>query len=325
MNRSNAAAVDFPAGLHRHIEVDAIEYRRDARAPGACAVEWKGDGMLDPRGGQPLGRRAQRLPRGNAVGEYLKARRNAVRPEDVGLPLGARRRVPGLRREELATLAGISSHYYLRIEQGRNDNPSPRVLDALAKALRLDAAATAHLHELARRKYRQHSAPERVGEGIVTLVDQLTIPAFVAGRYLDVLAANELARALSPTFTIGHNLLYQLFLDPAEHRLHVDWDAATAGVVGGLRQGAGSDPEDPRLTAIVNQLSTESERFRILWSRADVGFRPAGSSHLRHPQVGQLILRRNRFSIPDSPGQYLQTYHAEPGTESADKLTALQR
>lgn len=262
---------------------------------------------------------------GKALGEYLKLRRNQVRPEDVGLVPGPRRRVQGLRREELAALAGISADYYLRIEQGRPVHPSPQILDALARALRMDDAATAHLHELARADDRPvQTDAEHVPDGVVTLIDQLTVPALVVGRLLDCLASNPLARALSPNFAPGRNLLRQLFLDPAERQLHVDWDDATAGVVGGLRQIAGGEAADPRLQAIVDELCTRSERFGTLWGRADVGYRPAGTSHMRHPQVGELHLQRNRLLIPDSGGLHLQIYHAIPGTDTAGKLAKLQ-
>jgi len=261
---------------------------------------------------------------GKALGEYLKLRRNQVRPEDVGLVPGPRRRVQGLRREELAAVAGISADYYLRIEQGRDANPSPQILDALARALRMDDAAATHLHELARAEDRPgHAEAEHIPDGVVTLVDQLNVPAMVVGRCLDCLASNALARAISPNFVPGRNLLRQLFLDPSESQLHVDWDDVTAGVVGGLRQVAVSEG-DPRLDAIVDELRSQSERFDMLWARADVGYRPAGTSHMRHPQVGELRLQRNRFLIPDSGGLHLQIYHALAGTDSADKLAVLR-
>lgn len=260
---------------------------------------------------------------GNALGDYLKLRRGRVRPEDVGLVAGPRRRVDGLRREELAALAGISADYYLRIEQGRNAHPSAQILDALARALRMDPAASAHLHHLARNHRPTRADVERVGDDIVGLVDQLSLPAFVAGRYLDCLASNQLARNLSPNFTPGRNLLRALFLDPAERRLHLDWGAAAAGVVGGLRQAAAGDTRDPRLDELVAELSASSASFAKLWTRADVGYRPAGSSRLHHPEIGELMFRRNRFAIPDSDGQHLQIYHPEPGTTTSEKLALL--
>ena len=260
---------------------------------------------------------------GNALGEYLRLRRGQVRPEDVGLVPGPRRRVEGLRREELAALAGISADYYLRIEQGRNAHPSPQILDALARALRMDATASAHLYQLARGNRPAYTGIEHVSDDIRNLLDQLSVPAFVAGRCLDCLASNPLARALSPNIAPGRNLLRQLFMDPAERQLHLDWDDATAGVVGGLRQIAGGEATDPRLDAIVEELCASSQRFHMLWSRADVGYRPAGASHMLHPRVGELHLRRNRFPIPDSDGQHLQIYHPSPGTDAAGKLALL--
>ncbi len=139
---------------------------------------------------------------GNALGDYLRARRGQVRPEDVGLVPGARRRVQGLRREELATLAGISSDYYLRLEQGRDKNPSAQILDALARALRLDAKATEYLHQLASPTSgrRDHATVEVAADGSAELIEQFAMPAIVASRCLDVLAANSIARALSPGF-----------------------------------------------------------------------------------------------------------------------------
>lgn len=260
---------------------------------------------------------------GNALGEYLRLRRGRIRPQDVGLVPGPRRRVDGLRREELAALAGISADYYLRIEQGRNAHPSAQILDALARALRMDAAATAHLHELARDDRPSYSGVEHVDDSILSLIEQLSVPAFVAGRCLDCLASNAIARALSPNFVPGRNLLRALFFDPAERELHADWEDATAGVVSGLRQVAGGEANDPRLDVLVEELRASSRRFEMLWARADVGYRPAGDSRMNHPLVGELHLRRNRFLIPDSDGQHLQIYHASPETDAAEKLARL--
>jgi transcriptional regulator with XRE-family HTH domain len=230
-----------------------------------------------------------------------------------------------LRREELATVAGISADYYLRIEQGRV-NPSPQILDALARTLRMDSAATAHLHELARVDDRPtYDGAEEVYDSVRTMIDQLNLPAFVAGRCLDCLASNALARALSPNFMPGRNLLRQLFLDPAERQFHVDWDGAAAGIVGGLRQVAGGETTDARMHTLVGELSSRSEQFRALWARADVGYRPAGTSHIRHPQLGEMLLQRNRFLIPDTDGQHMQIYHAPADSNTARKLALLQK
>jgi len=262
---------------------------------------------------------------GNALGDYLRARRGQVRPEDVGLVQGARRRVQGLRREELATLAGISSDYYLRLEQGRDKNPSAQVLDALARALLLDIKATEHLHQLAvaSGSHRDHGYVETVTDGVDELIEQFAMPAIVASRCLDVLAANSIARALSPGFTPGQNFLRWRLLEPAARDFYVDWDEATDVAVSGLREAAASDPTDPRLRSVIDELLAASERFRELWARADVGYR-VGIMHMRHPKVGDLHLQRNRFNIPHSGGQHLLIYRAEPGSESAAALDALR-
>src|SRR6201997_4182615 len=164
-------------------------------------------------------------PKANALGDYLRARRQQVRPEDVGLVAGARRRVAGLRREELAMLAGISAEYYLRLEVGRDKNPSAQVVEALARALRLDIKATRYLHQLANPVISRwdQSVLDAVVEGLDELIDQLPFPAIVASRYQDVLAANPIAQALSPGFTPGQNFLRWRLLDPARE-LYVDWD-----------------------------------------------------------------------------------------------------
>jgi transcriptional regulator with XRE-family HTH domain len=261
----------------------------------------------------------------NALGDYLRARREQVRPQDVGLVAGARRRVPGLRREELALLAGISSDYYLRLEQGRDKHPSAQVLDALARALRLDVKATEYLHQLAgsAASRTDHSGVEAAADGTDELINQFSMPAIVASRCQDVLAANPIARALSPGFTPGGNFLRWRLLDPAARELYVDWDEATDVAVSGLREAAGSDPDDPHLRALVDELSAVSKRFRELWARADVGYR-TGIIHLRHPQVGDLYLHRNRFNIPHSGGQHVLIFRADPGSDSASALDALR-
>jgi transcriptional regulator with XRE-family HTH domain len=265
------------------------------------------------------------VAKGNALGDYLRARRGQVHPEDVGLIAGARRRVRGLRREELAMLAGISSEYYLRLEQGRDNNPSAQILDAIARALQLDIKGTEHLYQLASQpgSRREQSDLEIAADGTDELIDQFSMPAIVASRCLDVLAANPLARALSPGFTPGQNFLRWRLLDPDAREFFVNWDDATDVAVSGLREAAGSDPDDPRLRALIDELSSTSTRFRELWARADVGYRP-GVIHMRHPDVGDLYLHRNRFNIPHSGGQHMLTYRAEPGSDSAAALEALR-
>ena len=263
--------------------------------------------------------------RANALGDYLRARREQLCPEDVGLVAGMRRRVAGLRREEVATLAGISCAYYLRLEQGRDTHPSGQVVDALARALRLDLKATEYLHRLASGmgSRRPQSTEETVAESLCQLIDQMPVPIAVGNRYVDVLAANPCARALSPGLEPGENLLYWIFLDPAARDLYVDWDRVTDIAVSEFREVAGTDLGDPRLRAMIDELSAHSPRFRELWARADVGYRP-GPMHIRHPQLGDLHLHRTRLRVPHSDGQHLLIYHAEPGSASAKALEALR-
>jgi transcriptional regulator with XRE-family HTH domain len=259
----------------------------------------------------------------SALGDFLRARREQIRPEDVGLESGPRRRVPGLRREELAMLAGISVDYYLRLEQGRDQHPSAQVLDALARALRLDVKAVEHLHRLAGLQAVRSVQPvaDTPTDGLDQLIDQISLPAIITNRYQDVLAANAIARALSPGFAPGENFLRWRLLAPAARDFFVDWDEATAVAVSGLRESAVADLDDPRLRALVDEFSAASDRFRELWARADVGYR-TGILHVRHPVAGELYLRRTRLSVPDSDTQVF-IYHPEPGSDSAKALRAL--
>ncbi|WP_155900773.1 helix-turn-helix domain-containing protein [Mycolicibacterium sp. CBMA 226] len=263
--------------------------------------------------------------RANALGDYLRARRVQVRPQDVGLAVGARRRIAGLRREELALLAGISVEYYQRLEQGRDKNPSRQVLDALARALRLDVKATEHLYQIANppAAREQDQAADAVPEDIQQLINLFTMPAIVANRCLDVLASNAIARALSAGLEPGQNFLRWRLLEPEAREFYVDWDEATEVAVSGLREAAGSDPDDARLRALIDELSSASERFRELWARAEVGYR-VGVMHMRHPKVGDLYLRRSRLNIPYSGGKHVLIYYADPDSDSASALEALR-
>jgi transcriptional regulator with XRE-family HTH domain len=260
------------------------------------------------------------------LGEYLRARRELVQPEDVGLPRQARRRVPGLRREELAMLAGISGDYYLRLEQGKDLHPSAQVLDALARALRLDQVATAYLHQVALQRPRDASSPavERVPVGTLELLEILDrTPAFVQNRYMDVLATNALAPALSPNFTVGTNLLMAAFLHPSDSRLFRDWDQVAQDVVAGIRPLAGEAINSPRLTEMVEELSARSEHFRRLWARHDIRPKIGGTRRLNHPRLGEIELRHEKLLITGTDGQMLVVYHAPPGTGPADALALL--
>jgi transcriptional regulator with XRE-family HTH domain len=264
------------------------------------------------------------VAKANALGDFLRARRKQVRPEDAGLIAGARRRVAGLRREELAMLAGISSDYYLRLEQGRDLHPSAQVVDSLARALQLDVKATEHLYRLSIASVpRRDAVGTDAADGVAELIDQFPMPTIVASRCLDVLAANPVARALSPGFAPGRNFLCWRLLDPDARELYVDWDEATDVAVSGLREASGTDHDDPRLRSLIDELSAASERFRELWARADVGYR-VGVIRMRHPEVGDLYLHPNRFNIPHSGGQHMLTYRAEPRGQSARALEELR-
>jgi transcriptional regulator with XRE-family HTH domain len=262
----------------------------------------------------------------NTLGEYLRARRELVTPADAGLPQFGVRRVPGLRREEVAMLAGISADYYLRLEQGRDRNPSVQVLDSLARVLQLDDTGTAYLLSLGRekpRRARRRPRKETVAPGIGKLLGSIDLPAFVEGRYFDVLAANPLAAAISPRLVAGRNRLRDVFLDPAEQALYPDWDRATANVVAGFRKSVGTDTDDPRAIELVGELSLASDRFRALWARHDVGLYRGAGVTLDHPQVGLITLNREKLAINGSGGQILAIYHADTGSADAEKLALL--
>ncbi|WP_432564472.1 helix-turn-helix domain-containing protein [Kineococcus sp. SYSU DK003] len=276
----------------------------------------------------------------NQLGQYLRARRALVTPEQSGLPAGSRRRVPGLRREEVALLAGVSADYYLRLERGRDRNPSAQVLQALARVLHLDDVETQYLHDLARpasraRTAARHRRAERVPARLHDLLAAVGVPAFVESRAFDVLASNPLALALSPRLAPGGNRLRSLFLDPAERDFHRDWEAATAEFVGAFRQsiaipatgladGDGGDPHgvahDSRVAELVGELSLASGRFRALWDRHDVRRLRGGTTLVDHPVVGELKLHRDKFPVE---GLLLVLYYPDAGGDSAEKLQLL--
>ncbi|MET7312707.1 helix-turn-helix transcriptional regulator [Streptomyces sp. NPDC005571] len=264
----------------------------------------------------------------NELGAFLRARRDLTKPEEVGLSVHGRRRVPGLRREEVAQLAGISSEYYLRLEQGRDQHPSAQVLDALGRVLGLEAEAAAYLHRLAAAPARRHTSqrpPERVADGIRQFVMSRTdIPAMVLGRYQDVLVSNALAVALSPANAPGENALRTAFLDPAVRALYAeDWDHIVAGLVAGVRAMAGPESRDEHLAELVGELSVRSEEFRQLWARHEVAPRTSGSTLVVHPQVGPMELSYEKLAVTGTDGQVLVFFHAAPHSEAAQSLALL--
>ena len=257
----------------------------------------------------------------NRLGGYLRARRALVTPEQAGIPAGPRRRVAGLRREEVALLAGVSADY-LRLERGRDRNPSPQVLAALARVLHLDEVEHRYLLELAAPppRARPRRRTEQVPARLTHLLAAVGVPAFVEGRAFDVLAANPLAVALSPRLRPGENRLRSLLLDPEERLFHADWEAATAEFVGAFRGSVGDSADDPRVVELVGELSLASARFRALWARHDVRRLPGGTTSVHHPVVGELHLHRDKLPVA---GLTLVLYYADTGSPSADALQLL--
>ncbi|MBT2453064.1 helix-turn-helix domain-containing protein [Streptomyces sp. ISL-43] len=269
------------------------------------------------------------------LGEFLRTRRSHLRPEDVALPdFGGRRRVAGLRREELAQLAGVSVDYYTRMEQGRVPNPSPAVLDALAHALRLDPDETAHLHRLTRaqstaRKASRRPAPsQRVRPMLQRILDELTdLPAMVMDRRMDLLAWNPAASALFGDYEAlpraERNIARITFLDPASRHLYANWTACARENVAYLRLAAGRHPDDPKLANLIGELSLKSEDFRRWWAEHPVQDKTAGTKRFHHPVVGSLELAYETLRTAEDPDQALITYAAQPGTPSHDALRML--
>lgn len=262
----------------------------------------------------------------NALGDFLRARRCRVRPEEAGVSAYGVRRVPGLRREEVAVSAGMNVDYYTRLEQGRERHPSPQVLSALGRALRLDDEARAHLFRLGGAVPSDRCVPRRdtVSPELRQLMDGYAhTPAFVLNRALDVLAANALAEALFSPFSPADNLARMVFLDPAAQRFYrrPQWIAETT--VANLREAAGCDPTHPRLKELVDFLSARSPEFTELWQAHSVRGKSREAKELDHPDVGALTLTYQAFDVRDAPGQQLVIYHAEPGTASAQALALL--
>jgi len=264
----------------------------------------------------------------NHLGEYLRARREALHPGDVGLPTTSRRRVPGLRREEAAMLAGISTEYYLRLERGRDTRPSAQVIDALAEALQLDEESRRYLHALARpvteSRRRPHRKPQQASSGLARLIGSWTTPVFIQDRLHNTLAANAMATALSPTYVPGSNSMRALFLDEAMRHFYIDWEATAVKVIAGLRAVVGPDVDDPELAALVGDLSVRSGDFRRLWARQEVRTKGSGVARIRHPQVGDLELTYEKLAVQGTSGQLLIIYHAEPDTVTEQRLRLLE-
>ncbi|GAA5162265.1 helix-turn-helix transcriptional regulator [Amycolatopsis dongchuanensis] len=270
------------------------------------------------------------------LGEFLRSRRNRVRPEDVGIPSYGPRRVPGLRREELAQLAGISITYYTRLEQGQSGQASESVIEALARALALDDDERAHLHDLARPtpgKPRRRPRPAKVRPGTERLVHAMgDVPAVVLGVRTEVLAWNTLGHRL----LAGHldpaapgrpadrpNLTRMLFLDPHHRDLYARWPEEAARAVASLRLVAGRHADDRELAELIGELTMRSPEFAALWAKHPVATCVSGTKYFRHPEVGELVLDFEALLLADEPGQRILTYTAEPGSASEAALRLL--
>jgi transcriptional regulator with XRE-family HTH domain len=263
------------------------------------------------------------------LGDFLRSRRARIRPEEVGLPSHGRRRVPGLRREEVAQLAGVSVDYYIRLEQGRGPSVSDAVLDAIARVLRLDETEHTYLRTVARPRGRRERRPAtpRVRQGVQLLLDSMErTPAFVLGRRMDVLAWNALGDAVGGFSRMApgeRNMPRQVFLDPGARDLYPEWAAVAAQTVANLRIGAGRYADDPELCALVGELSLKSEDFRRLWADHQVKECAYGVKKVRHPVAGLLTLPYETLTVPTDPDQTIVVYTPEPGSETAERLALL--
>ncbi|MFJ9214172.1 helix-turn-helix transcriptional regulator [Streptomyces sp. NPDC102264] len=267
------------------------------------------------------------MSNGTPLGDFLRARREALKPHDVGLPEYGRRRVPGLRREEVALLAGVSSDYYIRLEQGRENSPSPQVLDAVAQALKLDAETADHLNRLC---LTVSQRPRDRGEAgvsrkLLRLMDGWEhTPAFVVGPALDIMAANSLASALHSGFGQFGNLARMVFVDPAGREFYQEWERAAHSCVAEIRAAYGHDPESARIADVVAELSAHSEEFAALWQTHEVKSKSQEGKHLKHPQVGDLHIEFAAFTVNGAPHQQLVVYQAEPASATAAAFETLR-
>ena len=269
------------------------------------------------------------------VREFLASRRGRITPEQAGLePIGGRRRVPGLRREEVARLAGVSIDYYTRLERGNLTGVSDSVLDSIARALELDRAEHDHLYDLARtantsaRNRPTAAAPSAVRPVLQNLLDAITAaPAFIGNNRMDIVAANPLGYALYSEMYRGTarpaNHSRFIFLDPRAHDLYPDWDRAANVNVAILRRDAGRSPHDKRIAELVGELSVRSDEFRTRWAAHNVRRHYSGTKSFCHPVVGLLELNYQVMELEDDPGHTLTVYPAVPGSPSDEALRLL--
>ncbi|MFD6437778.1 helix-turn-helix transcriptional regulator [Streptomyces venezuelae] len=264
------------------------------------------------------------------LGDFLRSRRARIQPADVGLPAFGRRRVPGLRREEVAQLAGVSVDYYIRLEQGRGSSVSDAVLDSVARALRLDETERAYLRTVARPRRAagaRAGAGKAVRPGLQLLLDSIDrAPAFIFGRRMDVLAWNALADALngfSGLAPADRNIPRQVFLSAPERDCYPEWESVAAETVAYLRLDAARFPADAELASLVGELSVKSEAFRRLWADHEVAEKTHGVKRVNHPLVGELVLPYETLTLPADPDHLMVVYTPTPHSPSADRLSLL--
>ncbi|GAA4970694.1 transcriptional regulator with XRE-family HTH domain [Nonomuraea thailandensis] len=263
--------------------------------------------------------------RNNQLGRFLRERRALVRPEQAGMPAQGRRLVPGLRRDEVARLAGLSAGYYARLEQGR-ERPTRQTVEGLVRALRLDEQALVELYRLARPTAgrRRPGRVERVAPEVLALLNDWTVaPAFVLGWSGDVLARNPLANVLHNRFVLGDNLLRMIFLDPGGRQFFRDWTTTARAAVQDLRRAARQSPDEHHLRELVGELAITSHDFRRLWAAPEPRGALTPGSRFHHPDVGDLHLRTEAFPIAGTPGLRLIAHPAEPDSPSAQALALL--
>jgi transcriptional regulator with XRE-family HTH domain len=285
----------------------------------------------------PQARTVVRVDPSTDIRDFLISRRARISPEQAGLPdfgYGGKRRVQGLRREEVAMLSGISVEYYTRLERGKATGVSHEVLDVIARTLQLDDAERAHLFDLVRTAatggpVRRRPSQERVRPAIQRILDSmLAVPAYVRNGRLDILAANQLGKAVySPVFLQAQaqapNMARFIFLSPQAREFFTSWEGIASDAVAILRAEAGRNPYDRRLSDLIGELSTRSDEFRVRWAAHNVKFHRTGTKQLHHPVVGGLTLAYEALELPADHGQRILVYTAEPASPSDDALKLL--
>jgi transcriptional regulator with XRE-family HTH domain len=269
-----------------------------------------------------------------AVAEFLRSRRERITPDQVAMVTGGRRRVPGLRREEVAMRARVSVEYYARMERGDLSGVSSEVLDSLSQALRLDEAEIAHLYDLARAagprppRPRKRAGDQTVRPSLRRFLDAITgAPVWVRDRRMDIVTANPLGRALyapvlEDSASRGNTARF-MFLNPCADEFFPEWDRVAEEIVATLRSYAGQSPHDKALTGLIGELVTRSDEFRIRWAKHNVRFHRLGIKRIHHPLVGDLELDYEALDMPANPDWFLYAHTAEPGSATAERLQLL--